>query len=47
MKLEFGVEHGLAIGEEISFDENSITFRCAKDDYLSRIFIPRITDPSW
>ena len=47
MKLEFGTAHGLAVGEEITFDNNSITFTCAKDNYATTHTYPRITDPAY
>ena len=37
MTLAFATAHGLAVGEEISFANNSLTFTCAKDDFLTII----------
>tara|TARA_Y200000002_G_scaffold363_1_gene344 strand:+ start:10271 stop:15844 length:5574 start_codon:yes stop_codon:yes gene_type:complete len=47
MKLEFGTTHGLTVGEEITFDNNSLTFTCAKDNYDTNHTYPRVTDPAY
>ena len=47
MKLEFGTIHGLAVGEEITFDNNSLTFTCAKDNFDTNHTYPRVTDPAY
>ena len=47
MTIEFGTVHGLQPKEEISFDPNSLTFTCAKDDFLTNHTYPRITDPAY
>ena len=47
MVLEFGTAHGLAVGEEISFDNDSLTFTCAKDNYGTTHTYPRVTDPAY
>ncbi|MBG11465.1 MAG: hypothetical protein CMD92_09945 [Gammaproteobacteria bacterium] len=45
MKMELGTAHGLAVGEEVSLDNGSITFKCAKDNFATDHAYPRITDP--
>ena len=47
MTLAFASAHGLAVGEEISFAPNSLTFTCAKDDYGSNHTYPRVSDPAY
>ena len=39
MKIEFGTAHGLAVGEEVTLDNGSITSKCAKDNFA--------TDPTY
>jgi len=47
MTLAFDAVHGLAVGEEISFANNSLTFKCAKDNYATDHTYPRVTDPAY
>ena len=47
MTLAFATAHGLAVGEEISFANNSLTFTCAKDNFGSNHTYPRVTDPAY
>ena len=47
MTLAFATAHGLAVGEEISFANNSLTFTCAKDNFDSNHTYPRVTDPAY
>jgi len=47
MTLAFAAVHGLAVGEEISFDNESIQFSCASNNYESPQAYPRVTDPAY
>jgi hypothetical protein len=47
MTLAFDSVHGLAVGEEISFDNESIQFSCASNNYASPQAYPRVTDPAY
>ena len=47
MKIELGTVHGLKPGEEITIDNESITFKCAKDNFETDHNYPRITDPAY
>ena len=47
MKIEFGTAHGLAVGEDVTLDNESIIFKCAKDNFATDHAYPRITDPAY
>ena len=41
MKIELGTAHGLAVGEEVTLDNGSITFKCAKDNFATDHTYPK------
>jgi plastocyanin len=45
MTVTTSTAHGLSTGATIKFREESVTFTCAKDNYLSEKKYPRSTDP--
>ena len=45
MTVTTSTAHGLSTGATIKFREESVTFTCAKDNYISEKKYPRSTDP--
>ena len=46
LELTFGSAHGKSNGQTITIANNSLTFRCSKDNYTSDHTYPRTTDPA-
>ena len=45
LTLTFGSNHNLVTGDKVTLDDNSIVFKCSRDNYATKHSYPRPTDP--